>query len=208
LKVSGAERKAIRSLPWKETEFRKIVGAPDLCGEKGFSVLERIWCRPTLELNGILGGYTGDGAKTVIPSRAYAKMSTRLVPNQDPGKIARLVEKQMRRLLPKSVSCKFEVLSTGRPWLADHRHQIFQKAIGSLEKGFGRRAFFIREGGSIPFVSQVDALLKVPCVLLGFGLPDENAQAPDEHIFLDNYFGGLRSTALFYKNLAANGSRE
>jgi acetylornithine deacetylase/succinyl-diaminopimelate desuccinylase-like protein len=206
-KVSASERKAIKSLPWKENEFRKTVGAPDLCGEKGFSTLERMWCRPTLELNGIWGGYMEAGAKTVIPSKAYAKMSTRLVPHQDPATIARLVEGRVRRLLPKSVTCEFKVLSTGKPWLANYRHAIFQKATRALEKGFGKKAVFIREGGSIPFVAQMDAMLKIPCVLLGFGLPDENAHAPDEHISLENYFGGIRSAALFYKDLAVNGSR-
>jgi len=201
-KLSVSERKAIRALPWKEKDFRKIAGDGHLFGETGFSVLERIWCRPTLELNGIWGGYTGSGAKTVIPSKACAKFSTRLVPNQDPDKIARLVEGHVRRLLPKSLKCKFEVLSKGRPWLADYRDDIFQKAIISLERGFGKKAVFIRTGGSIPFVSQVSSLLQIPCVLLGFGLPDENAHAPDEHISLENYFGGMRSVAMFYKELA------
>jgi acetylornithine deacetylase/succinyl-diaminopimelate desuccinylase-like protein len=207
-RISASERKAIKSLPWKEKAFRKTVGARDLCGEKGFSILERMWCRPTLELNGIWGGYIEDGAKTVIPSKAYAKISTRLVPHQDPATIVRLVEGHVRRLLPKTVTCEFKVLSTGQPWLADYHHTIFQKAIRGLEKGFGKKAVFIREGGSIPFVAQMDEMFKIPCVLLGFGLPDENAHAPDEHISLDNYFGGIRSVALFYKDLAVNGSRE
>ncbi len=204
-KLSLAEKREIESLPWKEREFRKIVGAPDLCGEKGFSVLERVWCRPTLELNGIGGGYMGLGQKTVIPSKAYAKLSTRLVPNQDPDKIARFVEGHIRRLLPKCVGVRFDVLSKGQPWIANHRHEIFRKAIASLEKGYGKKAVFIREGGSIPLVAQMHSLMKIPCVLLGFGLPDENAHAPNEHLSLENYFGGLRSVALFYKALGANG---
>jgi len=201
-KISPSEREAIKRLPWKEQEFRKTVGSPDLCGEEGFSTLERIWCRPTLELNGIWGGYTGDGAKTVIPSKAYAKISTRLVPNQDPEKIARLVEGRIRRSLPKSVSCEFKLLSTGRPWVGDCRHPILQKGSCALEKGFGKKAVFIREGGSIPLVEQIDRMFKIPCVLLGFGLPDENAHAPNEFISLDNYFGGMKSAALFYQDVA------
>ena len=203
LALSKSERKALNSLPWKEKEFRKTVGAPGLCGEKGYTIVERLWARPTLELNGIWGGYTGEGAKTVIPSKACAKLSTRLVPNQDAEKIARLVEKQIRKLLPKTVQCKFEVLSTGKPWVAPYSHPIFQKAIRALELGFGKRAVFIREGGSIPFVTQMHDTFKVPCVLMGFGLPDENAHAPDEHLSLENYFGGIRSTALFYEQLAS-----
>ena len=200
--LSRQERKALNSLPWKERDFRKTVGAPDLCGEKGYSIIERLWTRPTLEANGIWGGYTGEGSKTVIPAKAYAKLSTRLVPNQNPGKIAKLVERHVRKLLPKSVTCKFEVLSTGKPWVASYSHPIFQKALDALQQGFGKKAVFIREGGSIPFVTQMHDTFKVPCVLLGFGLPDENAHAPDEHIALENYFGGIRAVALFYQHLA------
>ncbi|HXX46383.1 MAG TPA: dipeptidase [Candidatus Acidoferrales bacterium] len=201
--VSRAERKALNALPWKEKEFRKTVGAPALCGEKGFTIVEQLWIRPTLEVNGIWGGYTGEGAKTVIASKAYAKLSTRLVPNQDPAKIAKAVERQIRKLLPKTVTHKFQVLSTGKPWVAPYTHPIFQKALHALEQGFGKKAVFIREGGSIPFVTQMYETFKVPCVLLGFGLPDENAHAPDEHIALENYFGGIKSVALFYDQLAS-----
>ncbi len=200
--LSRQERKALNSLPWKEKEFRKTVGAPELCGEKGYSIVERVWTRPTLELNGIWGGYIGEGAKTVIPSKASAKLSTRLVPHQDPAKIAKLVERQIRKLLPPTVRCKFQVLSTGKPWVAPYTHPIFQKAIHALEKGFGKKAVFIREGGSIPFVTQMHDTFKVPCVLMGFGLPDENAHAPNEHIALENYFGGIKSVAIFYEQLA------
>jgi acetylornithine deacetylase/succinyl-diaminopimelate desuccinylase-like protein len=200
--LSKKERKALNSLPWKEKEFRKTVGAPGLAGEKGFSIVEQLWARPTLELNGIWGGYTGEGAKTVIPAKSYAKLSTRLVPHQDPAKIAKLVERHIRKLLPKTVHCKFEVLSMGKPWVAPYSHPIFQQAIHALESGFGKKAVFIREGGSIPFVTQMHDTFKVPCVLMGFGLPDENAHAPDEHIALENYFGGIKAVALFYQQLA------
>jgi acetylornithine deacetylase/succinyl-diaminopimelate desuccinylase-like protein len=200
--ISRAERKALNSLPWREKDFRKNVGAPALCGEKGYTIPEQLWCRPTMETNGIWGGYMEEGAKTVIPSKAHAKLSTRLVPNQDPAKIAKLVEKYIRKLLPDTVKCKFEVLSTGKPWVAPYSHPIFQKAMHALEQGFGRKAVFIREGGSIPFVTQMHDTFNVPCVLLGFGLPDENAHAPDEHISLENYFGGIKSVAIFYDRFA------
>ena len=201
--VSKAERKALNSLPWKKKAFAEAVGAPGYAGEKGFTTVERLWIRPTLELNGVWGGYQGEGAKTVIPSKAYAKFSTRLVPNQDPEKIATLVEKHVRKLLPKTVRCKFEVLSKGKPWVAPFHAPIFKTAQTALEKGFGKRAVFIREGGSIPFVTQMYDTFKVPCVLIGFGLPDENAHAPDEHIALENYFGGIKAIANFYTGLAA-----
>src|SRR6266403_352089 len=119
------------------------------------------------ERNGIWGGYTGEGAKTVIPSKAYAKFSTRLVPNQNPQKIAKLVEAYLRKLLPKTVTCKFELLSSGKPWAAPYQDPIFAKAQAALQKGFGKKAVFIREGGSIPFVTQMYDTFKVPCVLLG-----------------------------------------
>jgi acetylornithine deacetylase/succinyl-diaminopimelate desuccinylase-like protein len=201
-KVSAAERKALNKLPWKRKEFEKAVGAPGYAGEKGFTIVEQLWTRPTLEINGIWGGYSGEGAKTVIPSRAHAKFSTRLVPNQDPHKVAKLVEKHIRKLLPKTVICKFEVLSTGKPWTAPFQAPIFAKAQTALEKGFGKKGVFIREGGSIPFVTQMHDTFKVPCVLIGFGLPDENAHAPDEHLALENYFGGIKAIAHFYADLA------
>jgi len=201
-KLSAAERKALSALPWSVKEFKKAVGAPAYCGEKGYSIVERLWTRPTLELNGVWGGYLGEGAKTVIPSKAWAKFSTRLVPQQEPEKIARLVEKHLRRLLPKTVKLNFETLSTGKPWVAPFHAPIFLKAQAALQKGFGRKAVFIREGGSIPFVTQMYDTFKVPCVLMGFGLPDENAHAPDEHIALENYFGGIKAIAHFYEDLA------
>jgi acetylornithine deacetylase/succinyl-diaminopimelate desuccinylase-like protein len=202
-KVPVAERRALKKLPWKVKDFERAVGALQYFGEKDFSTVERLWIRPTLELNGIWGGYQGEGAKTVIPSKAFAKFSTRLVPDQPPEKIAKLVEKHMRKLLPKSVHCNFELLSTGKPWVAAFHAPIFQVAQNALQKGFGKKAVFIREGGSIPFVTQMHDTFKVPCVLIGFGLPDENAHAPDEHISLENYYGGIRSIAHFYEDLAS-----
>ncbi len=200
-RLSARERKALLALPWSRKQFVKTVGAPALCGEKGFSPVEQLWARPTLEVNGMWGGYIGEGAKTVIPSKAFAKISTRLVPHQEPAKIARLVEKHIRKLLPKTVTCKFEVLSMGKPWVAPFSHPFFGAAQRALQKGFGKRAVFIREGGSIPFVTQMHDTFKVPCVLIGFGLPDENAHAPDEHLLLENYFGGIHAIAHFYQEL-------
>jgi len=201
--VGAKERKELDSLPWKKKDFERAVGAPAYPGERGFSTLERLWIRPTLELNGMWGGYQGEGAKTVIPSKAYAKFSTRLVPNQEPRKIARLVEKHVRKLLPNTVHCKFEVLSTGKPWVAPYHDPIFHIAQLALEKGFGKKAVFMREGGSIPFVTQMHDTFDIPCVLIGFGLPDENAHAPDEHLSLENYYGGIKAIAHLYQDLAS-----
>jgi acetylornithine deacetylase/succinyl-diaminopimelate desuccinylase-like protein len=201
-KLSKAERKALNSLPWKAKDFKKTVGAPGLCGEKGFSIVEQVWCRPTFELNGLWGGYMGEGAKTVIPAKAWAKFSTRLVPDQNPDKIAKQVEKCIRKLLPKTVALtKFETMSKGKPWVAPFTHPFFKAAQRALEHGFGKKAVFIREGGSIPFVTDMHDTFKIPCILMGFGLPDENAHAPDEHIALENYFGGIKAVAHFYQDL-------
>src|ERR1700682_1764685 len=167
--LSRAERKALNALPWKKKDFEKAVGAPRYVGEKGFSIVEQLWTRPTLELNGMWGGYIGEGAKTVIPSKAFAKFSTRLWTDLDREKIAKLVEKHVRQLLPKTVTCRFEVLSTGKPWVAPYHAPIFKQAQAALEQGFGKKAVFIREGGSIPFVTQMHDTFKVPGVLLGFG---------------------------------------
>jgi acetylornithine deacetylase/succinyl-diaminopimelate desuccinylase-like protein len=199
---SKKERKALNSLPWSKKQFVQTVGAPALTGEKGFTIVEQLWTRPTMEVNGMWGGYISEGAKTVIPSKAFAKISTRLVPDQDPERIAKLVEKHIRKLLPKTVTCKFEVLSMGKPWVAPYDHPFFEAAHKALERGFGKRAVFIREGGSIPFVTQMYDTFRVPCILIGFGLPDENAHAPNEHLLLENYFGGIKATAYFYEELA------
>jgi acetylornithine deacetylase/succinyl-diaminopimelate desuccinylase-like protein len=199
--LTRAERKQLNAIGPSASEMRRTIGARALNTEKGFTATEQVWCRPTLELNGIWGGYTAEGSKTVIASKAYAKLSCRLVPNQKPERIAKLVEKHIRKLLPKSVSCKFEVMSMGKPWVAPYTHPIIQLAKNSLEKGFGRKAYFIREGGSIPIVTTFSEVFKIPCVLLGFGLPDENAHAPDENLSLENYYGGIRSVAMFYDQL-------
>jgi len=113
-----------------------------------------------------------------------------------------MVEKHIRKLLPKTVQCKFETLSMGKPWVAPYTHPFFRAAQRALQKGFGKKAVFIREGGSIPFVTQMHDTFKVPCILIGFGLPDENAHAPDEHLYLENYFGGIKAIVEFYKQLA------
>src|SRR6202795_2540212 len=150
-KVSNADRKALNALPWKKKDFEKAVGAPGYSGEKGFTTVERLWTRPTFELNGIWGGYQGEGAKTVIPSKAFAKFSTRLVPIQDPHKIAKLVEKHIRKLLPRTVHCKFEVLSTGKPWVASYHDPIFKKAKSRSRERLRQASRFHSRGRFHPF---------------------------------------------------------
>jgi len=200
--LTRAERRQVKKLPFSEKIFQTTTGVPGLTGEKGYSTMERIWARPTLDINGIYGGYTGEGAKTVIPSNASAKFSTRLVPNQDPAKITKLVIKHVKKLAPKNVKLKFTLHSEGDGWLAPFDHPFVQAGKVALEKGFKKRAVFIREGGSIPLVSMMYKEFKRPCVLLGYGLPDENAHAPNERLNLENFRKGILSLAYYYDEVS------
>jgi acetylornithine deacetylase/succinyl-diaminopimelate desuccinylase-like protein len=197
-KLTKEERNAFKKLPWSDKKFAKDLNVKVLYGEKGFTTLERLWARPTLECNGIWGGFTGEGAKTVLPSKASAKISMRLVPDQDPDKIAKLFEKHIRKITPKSVHITVKNLHGGHPAITPIDSPGVRAAVAALEKGFGKKPLYQREGGSIPIVVQFKQLLGADTVLLGFGLPDENAHAPNEFIFLDNFFGGIRTVAHFY----------
>ena len=196
--LTPQERKQLKALPFSEKRFQETTGAAQLVGEKGFSTVERIWARPTLDINGIYGGYTGEGAKTVIGSKATAKFSTRLVADQNPATITKLVKKHLEKITPKSARMKFTVHSEGDAWIAPFDHPLVQAGKAALEKGFGKKAVFIREGGSIPLVAMMYKELKKPCVLLGFGLPDANAHAPNERLNLENFQKGIVSLAYYY----------
>ena len=200
-KLTAKERAAYRKLPWNDRKYAKELGIKALYGEAGFSSLERLWARPTLECNGIWGGFTGDGAKTVLPSKASAKISMRLVPGQKSEKIAKLFMKHLHKIAPKSVTLTVRFLHGGEAAVTPIESPGVQAAISALEKGFGKKPLYQREGGSIPIVVQFKQLLGLDTVLLGFGLPDENAHAPDEFINLDNFFGGIRTAAHFYNEL-------
>jgi len=201
LKLTKKERTSFKKLPWKDVSYAKELGVRALYGEKGFTTLERLWARPTLECNGIWGGFTGEGAKTVLPSKSSAKISMRLVPNQKPEKIAKLFEKYIKKISPKTVSVTVRNLHGGEPAITPIDSPGVRTAIVALEKGFGKKPLYQREGGSIPIVVQFKKLLGIDTVLLGFGLPDENAHAPDEFLALDNFFGGIRTAAHFYNEL-------
>jgi acetylornithine deacetylase/succinyl-diaminopimelate desuccinylase-like protein len=199
--LTAKERKAYKKLPWNDKKYAKDLGVARLYGEKGYSTLERLWARPTLECNGIWGGYTGEGAKTVLPSKAFAKISMRLVPDQDSTKIAKLFERHIAKIAPKTVSVKVRALHGGEPALTPIDSPGVQAAVAALEKGFGKKPLYQREGGSIPIVVQFKNILGLDTVLLGFGLPDENAHAPDEHLSLDNFYGGIRTAIHYYNEL-------
>ncbi len=200
--LSDREREIYRSLPFDEDRYKKELGVEALSGEEGFSTLERVWARPTFEINGLLSGFTGEGAKTVLPARAMAKVSMRLVPDQDPDQIATLFEQHLRALCPPTVQLRLTRMQGGKPCLVPIEHPAVQAGARALEKGFGRAPVFIREGGSIPVVATFSDLLKIPTVLLGFGLPNENAHAPNEHLDLSNFRRGIVSVAHFYDELS------
>jgi len=199
--LTAKERRAFRKLPWNDKKYAKDLGVKHLHGEKGFSTLERIWARPTLECNGVWGGFIGEGAKTVLPAEAHAKISMRLVPDQDPGKVELLFTKHIKKIAPKTVQVSVKALHGGKPAIMPIDSPGVQAAVTALEKAFGKKPLYQREGGSIPIVVQFKEILGIDTVLLGFGLPDENAHAPDEHINLDNFFGGIRTSVHFFHEL-------
>jgi acetylornithine deacetylase/succinyl-diaminopimelate desuccinylase-like protein len=198
-------REQIRSLPFVESAFREETGADSLGGERGFSVLERLWTRPTCEVNGLLSGYTGQGAKTVLPAHAMAKVSFRLVPDQDPAQIAKLVRAHIASVAPKGVRIEVQELHGGRPWKAEPSGPLFEAARRALTAAFGREPVLTGEGGSIPVVGDFERILGAPVLLLGFGLPGENAHAPDEWMSLDNFNKGMRAIAVLWDEMAAAG---
>jgi len=200
--MSEAERAEWRKLPFNETRYRKDLGAPKLWGEKGYSTLERVWARPTFEVNGLLSGFTGDGAKTVLPAVAMAKVSMRLVPDQDPKKIGDLFEAFVTKVAPRTVELTVTRMHGGKPWMAEFDNVYVRAAGRAIERGFGKAPVFNREGGSIPVVSTFQEELGVPSVLFGVGLPDENAHAPNEKLDLGNFHNGVIASAYLYDEIA------
>lgn len=200
--LSKEEKDNFAKLPFSDDEYAKGLEVDALAGEKGFSTLERIWARPTLDCNGIWGGFTGEGAKTVLPSKASAKISMRLVPNQDPDKIEKLFINFVKKIAPKSIKTEVYGQHHGKPWISPIDSKWNKAAIKALKAGFGKEPVFMREGGSIPIVFTLEEYLKAPTVLLGFGLPDENAHSPDEHLNMNNFYNGILTSADFYEELA------
>lgn len=196
--LRAEERAEFARLPFNERRYRNELGAPKLFGERGYTTLERLWARPTFEVNGLLSGFTGDGAKTVIPAVAMAKVSMRLVPDQDPGRIADLFEAHLRKVTPPTVELTVTRMHGGRPWMTEFDNPFVQAAGRAIEQGFGRRPVFNREGGSIPVVATFQEVLGLPSVLFGVGLPDENAHAPNEKLDLGNFHNGIVASAVLY----------
>ena len=160
-----------------------------------------MWVRPTLDCNGIWGGFTGEGAKTVLPSKAYAKISMRLVPSQEPDKIEKLFIDYIKKITPETVKVKVKGLHHGKAVITPIDSQWVKAAFEALKQAYGKEPVFIREGGSIPIVVNFQDILKAPVVLLGFGLPGENAHSPDENFDLENFHKGIITSSIFYEEL-------
>jgi len=198
LELSAQERAEIADVPFDEQAF---AAEPDvvLGGERGFTTAERRQVRPTMELCGIWGGYQGKGSKTVIAARAAAKLSSRLVPNQEPDRVTGMVEAYLRHIAPPGVRVEFETISTGRWVLTPSHHPAVSAAAEVLEEVWGAPTRFIREGGSIPPVVSIAEALGVPCVLLGVGLPGDRIHAPNERVVLNQLYRGMQAVGLLWQ---------
>ena len=177
------------------------MGARELVGEPEIPLFERVWARPTLEVHGIRGGFTGEGAKTVIPARATAKISTRLVSDQRPDEAAEQLRAAVRAACPKGVTAELKVLHAGAPSLTNPDNPFIHAAASAMKEVFGKDTVYIRSGGSIPIVGVFDRYLGIPSVMMGFGLPDDNLHAPNEKFHLPNFYRGIEAVARYLEIL-------
>lgn len=200
--LTKAERAAYKKLPFSKNAYFKDLGIKETFGEKGYSILEQVSGRPCLDCNGIWGGFQGEGAKTVLPSKASAKISMRLVPNQTPQQIAKLFEKYVKKLCPKTMQIKVTELHGGYPAITDITTKEIIAASNALHKVFKKKPLFSREGGSIPVIAAFERLLGLKSVLMGFGLDTDAIHSPNERFKLDNFHRGILSVAVFYDELA------
>jgi len=197
-KPSDAELKAWRALPFDEEHYRKTeVGSSVLTGEPGYSVLERTWARPTLDVHGMPGGFTGAGAKTVIPAKALAKVSMRLVPDMTPADTFEKYKRYIQSLCPEGISLDIRLIHSGDPIVVSTGNSYVKKATEAMREVFGKDTVFVRGGGSIPIVGDFIRELGIPTLLMGFGLPDDNLHAPNEKFHLANFRRGIESIIRF-----------
>lgn len=202
LELTQQERSMWAGLPFSESDFCKELGIKEGFGEKGFTTTERRWARPTLEINGLTSGYQGVGSKTVLPCKASAKITCRLVPGQDPQKVGDAVEKYIRSLVPPGITIETERTRVGSPpAITPIDSAAMRAATEAVEIGFGKKPIFQREGGSIPVVAWFKDKLNIDSVLLGFGLNEDQIHAPNEKLDLANYYAGIRTAAAIYDRL-------
>ncbi|WP_035841939.1 dipeptidase [Crocinitomix catalasitica] len=202
LEISQEERNEMARAPFSENDYCEAIDIRETAGEKGFSTLERATIRPTLDVNGIWGGYIGEGAKTVLPSQAFAKISMRLVPNQDPNKITKLFQDHFESIAPKSVRVKVTPHHGGEPALTPIDSFAYKAASQAMEESFGKKPIPMRSGGSIPIISMFEKVLGTKTILMGFGLDSDAIHSPNEHYGLFNYYKGIETIPLFYKYFA------
>lgn len=202
IEVSTEERAEMAKAPFSEAAYKDDLQIDDVQGEKGYSTLERCTIRPTLDVNGIWGGYIGEGAKTVLPSKAYAKISCRLVPGQDPDRITKLLVDHIPTIAPKSVKVKVKPHHGGQPYLTPTDFTGYQAAHKAMETTFGKEPIPMRGGGSIPIVAMFEEELGLKSVLMGFGLDSDAIHSPNEHYGVFNYLKGIQTIPFFYQNLA------
>jgi acetylornithine deacetylase/succinyl-diaminopimelate desuccinylase-like protein len=201
--LAGDERSFLAELPFDEPAWLEAIGAAGGWGEAGYSALERTWGRPTLEVNGLTSGYSGPGPKTIVPARAGAKLSMRLVPDQDPARVAELVAAHLRRIAPSLVATEVSWSISSSPVVTDRRHPAVAMAREALAEAFGTPAWLIRDGGTIPAAAMVQAEFGLPAVLLGFGCPDENKHAPNEWLPVEHFRRGPEALVRLWARLAA-----
>ena len=200
--LSAYERKQFKRLPTKDAELAKLLGVKKLFGEKGFTATEQRSARPTFEINGLTSGYQGEGSKTIVPAWARAKITCRLVPNQKPARINKLVCDYIKKICPPTVRLEIEAGHGADPYLVSPAGPHAQAALRALRSAFGCEPVLLREGGSIPIVNDFKKVLGAETLLLGLGLPDDNAHSPNEKFDLDNFENGQRMSALLWQELA------
>lgn len=200
VELSTQEREDMARAPFSLEEYKKALDLSDTHGEKGYTTMERTGIRPTLDVNGIWGGYTGEGAKTVIASKAFAKISMRLVPNQTDGEITKLFEDHFKRIAPKSVKVEVRPHHGGEPYVAPTDSPAYLAASAAMESTYGKKPVPVRSGGSIPIVALFEQELGVKSILMGFGLDSDAIHSPNEHYGIFNYLKGIETIPHFYKN--------
>jgi acetylornithine deacetylase/succinyl-diaminopimelate desuccinylase-like protein len=202
IELTAKEKEEFNKLPYNEDEFIKELDIEEVFGEEGYTTIERKWTRPTLDCNGIWGGFQGEGAKTVLPSKAGAKISMRLVPDQDPEKIEKQFSDFVNSIAPNSIKINISASHNAKPAITPIDNDAIKAALKSLELGFGIEPVFMREGGSIPVVNTFQDLLGASAILLGFGLPSENTHSPNEHFNLNNFHRGILTSAYYLDELS------
>ncbi|RYY38355.1 MAG: dipeptidase [Chitinophagaceae bacterium] len=202
VEASKDERELMARAPFNEGEYKEDLGVQDVWGEKGYTVNERTGIRPTMEVNGIWGGYTGEGAKTVLPSKAYAKISARLVPNQNSRKLTDMLLEHFHKIAPAGVTVKAEEHHGGEPYMTPIDSKGYQAAAKAIQTTFGKEPIPVRGGGSIPICSILERELGTKIIFMGFGLDNDNLHSPNEKYNLENYYKGIETIPYFHKFFA------